>query len=309
MNNLYFDIKEISCSLGENEVKPESLFSNDNGRLTKKTGISLLHRTEKTSYQLALEAINNSSNIKKYLSRIGCVIYVTQSAINFLPNHASMLQGELGISNDSICFDINQGCSGFVQALIVMISILPNIKNDLGLIVCTDTYSHHLGKTDRSTQSLFSDGSTAVIISKEKKWKIIDSNHFTDGNKSHYLQKPLNDDIKLNMEGSKIFQWTRAALGKSIRKLLHSNNFSIEDIDYFFIHQASKIVMENVRMGLDVKKTKIPSTLHLTGNLVSSSIPFLLLNNYKEFSNSRTIVLSGFGVGLSLSSTIIKNVS
>ena len=48
-----------------------------------------------------------------------------------------------------------------------MVSILNTSGIEVGLIVCTDTYSHHLEKTDRSN-SLFDDGATSTIISLNK---------------------------------------------------------------------------------------------------------------------------------------------
>ena len=67
------------------------------------------------------------------------------------------------------------------------------------------------------------------------------------------------------------------------------------------------MVIENFALGLGVNLSDIPKTLSITGNLVSSSIPFLISQNFKKFTNSDILVLSGFGVGLSMSSCIIKN--
>ena len=67
--------------------------------------------------------------------------------------------------------------------------------------------------------------------------------------------------------------------------------------------------MNNVALGLGIDITDLPSTLNITGNLVSSSIPFLLSNYLEEFSNSEKIIFSGFGVGLSMSTCLIENVS
>ena len=69
------------------------------------------------------------------------------------------------------------------------------------------------------------------------------------------------------------------------------------------------MVMNNVALGLGINSIDLPSTLNITGNLVSSSIPFLLSNYFEQFSKSEKIIFSGFGVGLSMSTCLLENVS
>ena len=89
-------------------------------------------------------------------------------------------------------------------------------------------------------------------------------------------------------------------------KLLYKH-LKKDDVNSFFLHQASKFVLDNVQKGLAVSQEKIPTSLHLTGNLVSSSIPFLIENNFEKFTDGRLNVLSGFGVGLSCSSLALES--
>ena len=175
------------------------------------------------------------------------------------------------------------------------------------LIICTDTYSHHLSKTDRSTQSLFSDGATATLVNSEPRFTLKNFSHYTDGSGSDYLIKTISQKNKLVMNGAEVFQWTRKILGKQILSMLSEIKITKEQIDNFYLHQASKLVIENVRRGLSISEEKIPSSLEITGNLVSSSLPFLIENNYEQFNKNKIFVLSGFGVGLSCSSMIIEN--
>lgn len=304
-----FEILEISSHLGENIVSPASLFDDDDGRISVKTGINILHRSQKTAFELAINAANENSLIKKNKENIEHIIYVTQSPQNYLPNHASQLQNSLDINNNCMCFDINQGCSGFVQALFVAINLLRSQSKKLALIVCTDTYSQHLSKTDRSTQALFSDGATATLISSGSKWKLRDFSHYTDGSGADFLIKTVCPENRLTMNGIKVFQWTRKILGKQILNMLNKCQLPKDDVDEFYLHQASKLVIENVRRGLDVSEKKIPTTLEITGNLVSSSLPFLIQHNFENFCKNKVNVLSGFGVGLSCSSMIIEKIS
>ncbi|MFL2693709.1 MAG: 3-oxoacyl-[acyl-carrier-protein] synthase III C-terminal domain-containing protein [Gammaproteobacteria bacterium] len=301
-----FDILEIQSSIGEIETSPALLFDDDDGRIAEKTGIKTIHRSDYSAYDLAIKASCKLKSLPDVRDEIKYLIYVTQSPSFYLPNHASRLQNELDITKSSMCFDINQGCSGFVQALVAMNSLL-NDSQDLGLIVCADTYSHHLSAEDRSTQVLFSDGATATLIKGGGKWQIKASSHLTDGSGADMLVKNTEASTSLVMDGASVFQWTRRELGKQIKNLLNINNFNIEQIDGFYLHQASKLVLTNVLKSLGVDNNLAPTSLHLTGNLVSSSIPFLLENNLDLFNNSKHLIMSGFGVGLSCSTCLLKN--
>jgi 3-oxoacyl-[acyl-carrier-protein] synthase-3 len=301
-----FDILEIQSSLGLRETSPALLFDDDDGRVAEKTGISKIHRSDISAYDLAVLAAKKLDCLSSIRDNLKYVIYVTQSPSYFLPNHASRIQNELGISQSAMCFDINQGCSGFVQALMVMNSLL-GMSDDLGLIICADTYSKHLSSDDRSTQVLFSDGATASVIKGGGRWEVLAVSHLTDGAGADLLSKNIDVDTKLFMNGAAVFQWTRRELGKQIKALLADNEFDIDDIDRFYLHQASKLVITNVLKSLAVDKDRAPSSLHITGNLVSSSIPFLLEQDLAGFNASRHLIMSGFGVGISSSSCLLKN--
>ena len=301
-----FSLVEIKSSLGVLETTPSLLFGDDDGRISAKTGINRLHRSDVSAYELAIQAALKLDCLPEIREKIKYIIYVTQSPSYFLPNHASRLQNELGITKSTMCFDINQGCSGFVQALVLMNSLLIQ-KNQIGLIICADTYSKHLSAEDRSTQVLFSDGATATVVEAGGQWEIIDCNHLTDGSGANMLSKTTDPTNNLFMDGASVFQWTRRELGKQIKSLLANNNLDVDDIDKFYLHQASELVITNVLKSLAVARDRSPTSLHITGNLVSSSIPFLLEQDLTSFNLSNNLILAGFGVGLSSSSCLLKN--
>lgn len=301
-----FDLIEIKSSLGREETSPALLFDDDDGRIAEKTGINKIHRSDISAYELGVQALEKLECLPDISNNLKYVIYVTQSPSYFLPNHASRLQNEFGISKSTMCFDINQGCSGFVQALLLMNSLLGG-SQDLGLIVCTDTYSTHLSPKDRSTQVLFSDGATATVVKGDGRWEILAASHLTDGSGADMLSKNIDADTNLTMNGAAVFQWTRRELGKQIKALLADNKFDIDQIDRFYLHQASKLVITNVLKSLSVEEECAPTSLHITGNLVSSSIPFLIEQDLSGFNACKHLIISGFGVGLSCSTCLIRN--
>ena len=87
---IQFDIQEIKSFIGEIQTSPEELFDDDDGRIAQKTGIDTLHRSQKSAYELAIEAVNRLESLDDIKDDIAYLIYVTQSATYFLPNHASL---------------------------------------------------------------------------------------------------------------------------------------------------------------------------------------------------------------------------
>ena len=87
-------------------------------KLLSKTGIKNRHLLDanETPEDLSLNAakicIANSKN-----KEIDGVLYVSQSPTTPLPTRACLIQDKLGITRNSLAFDINQGCSGFVYSL------------------------------------------------------------------------------------------------------------------------------------------------------------------------------------------------
>jgi len=80
----------------------------------------------------------------------------------------------------------------------------------------------------------------------------------------------------------------------------------MENVDLFLLHQGSRFMLENMIKRTGIPADKAPIRLSETGNTVSSSIPLLL---EKELDNSPgTILMSGFGVGLSWATAIYTQV-
>ena len=81
--NHSFNILEICSHLGEKIVSPSDLFSDDDGRISEKTGIKKLNRSQYSAFELAISALKKSKMLANIASEIQYVIYVTQSPTNF----------------------------------------------------------------------------------------------------------------------------------------------------------------------------------------------------------------------------------
>ena len=81
----------------------------------------------------------------------------------------------------------------------------------------------------------------------------------------------------------------------------------MDDVDYFIFHQASRHMLTCLREMLRIPEEKVPILLRETGNTVSSSIPIVIESLFRTGrTGGATVLLCGFGVGLSWASTIVR---
>lgn len=81
-----------------------------------------------------------------------------------------------------------------------------------------------------------------------------------------------------------------------------------ENVDYFLIHQANKLIVDRIVKKLKLPLEKVPYDLQEFGNLGGASIPMLMTYNLADELQSRplTLVCSAFGLGLTWGTMILK---
>ena len=289
-----FSIEGIEYKLGEKCI-PIKDFIDDHQRTLAITGISQIYESISSSEENAVVAARKLLSIHKKKPKI--LIYVTQSPTFILPGSGVLVHEKLGLDKQCLVFDINAGCSGFAQALILASDLVSS--HDTILILCSDTYRKKLDSSDRSTMSVFSDASSAILVTNKPHLKIEENlNQVSGKNFKLLFQKLSTNDNKnhLYMSGRELWSFTREHVLPDINKILsklEKKNINVKDI---FVHQASKVVVNGITEHLN-KKYIIHKNYMSIGNTVSSSIPILIKDSKVDI-NSINSVISGFGVGL-----------
>ena len=309
-------ITQIEVKLPKNKVSIKKLCLKHNwdySKIIEKTGIKKVYHSSKNESALKL-AISAAKKITKKNKKIDAIIYVTQSPEFFLPTNACVIQNKLGLKKNIIAYDINQGCTGFVYGLYNAQLLLQDSLINNVLIICSDTYTKNIKKDNKSCLTLFSDGATAILVKKRKNKKK-QYIFYTDGSgendlKLHFSgnQFKKNKIPELSMDGRKVLLFTMNYVPQIVRKTLKANKVTLDELKYVIFHQASKIVIENLIRKLDIPLNKIYKNYDKFGNTVSSTIPLCLyeLRKKKMISKGDKILICGFGVGLSIASTIME---
>jgi 3-oxoacyl-[acyl-carrier-protein] synthase-3 len=289
----------------------------DMAKVAEKTGVFKRHIAgkEETACDLAIAACSQLfEKIDK--EKIDAIIFCTQSPDYIMPPNAYLIHRHFAFRENIIAFDINQACSGYVYGLLLSRSLIISGAANRVLLITADTYSKYLHPDDRSVQTLFGDGAAASLITKGQKQGIVDILVASSGYdyKSFYIpsggnRMPENElDKCIQMNGPAVLSFFRSRVPVQIRELLNKNNLSIDNIDLFVFHQASKIGLDAITNALKIVRNKVYSNIESTGNLVSASIPVALKMALDDgrIKKGNKIVLSGFGVGLSWASALIE---
>ena len=108
------------------------------------------------------------------------------------------------------------------------------------------------------------------------------------------------------MDGENLFAFMIEKVPELIHDVLQKNDIIMEDVDEFVFHQVNKFLLTSLRKLCGLDKDKFYINLQQTGNTVSSSVPIALKDYLDSGGQSETIMLAGFGVGLSWAGCIIK---
>lgn len=249
----------------------------------------------------ALSALIAKSGLRT--DEIGAVVLVTQNGDGAgLPHTSAIVHQKLGLPRNAAVFDISLGCSGYVYGLSVLSGFMQASGLDNGVLITADPYSKIVNSKDKNTTLLFGDAATATWLNRDPEWTVLPGTYMTDGGGAKNL---MVENGSLTMNGRQVFNFALINVPIEIKRLLEREKMNESDIDLFCLHQGSASIVDGISRQFPSVKSRFVLDMERTGNTVSSSIP-LLLEKHLDSSHMKNVLLSGFGVGLSIASTIIQ---
>lgn len=263
-------------------------------------------------------------NMKVERDSIDAVIFVSYTPDYLMPATAYVLHNKLRLSEHCLALDLPQACSGFVLGL-YQAGLLLNAHCRKVLLLVGDSFSKFTDMFKRHTAPIFGDAGTATLLEYDDNASPMYFNFLTDSGEYDALicrnggfrNPPVLTDFypdgsykyDSSMDGGRVFAFTVQQIAPAILGLLQYANKSVSDIDAFILHQANRFILQNIAQQLDVDFLKVPmSTLTNFGNQCGASIPCTISDNLSNdiSSKSQNLLLSGFGVGLSIANAIVR---
>ena len=260
---------------------------------------------------------------------IDALIFVSQTSDYHQPATAAILQHKLGLSNDTLAFDINLACSGYVYGLSTAYAYAQNEGVNRVLLLVGETMSKIVSRYDKVNTPLFGDAGTATLIEKGEQFgQAIFSLH-TDGKGAEVMMIPdggfrnpvteksfveetdANGDkrtpLQFRMDGMAVFNFGMSEEPRDVKNLVAAAGLELTQVDLLIYHQANKFMTDFFTKWLKFDKSKTPYSIRKYGNTSSASIPLTIVSELCEaYPERKNVILSGFGAGLSWGSVLLN---
>ena len=259
---------------------------------------------------------------------IDVLIFVSQTSDYHQPATAAILQHRLGLSKNTLAFDINLACSGYVYGLSTAYAYAQNEGVNRVLLLVGETMSKIVSRYDKVNTPLFGDAGTATLIEKGE-WfgKSVFSLH-TDGKGAEVMMIPdggfrnpvsadsfveetdANGDkrsrLQFRMDGMAVFNFGMSEEPRDVKNLVEAAGLELGQVDLLIYHQANKFMTDFFSKWLKFDKAKTPYSIRKYGNTSSASIPLTIVSElYETYPERKNVILSGFGAGLSWGSVLL----
>lgn len=286
--------------------------------IRERTGVEKRHIIDgETTVSMAAEAGKRALDDAGMMpEELDMILVSTISSDVILPCAACEVQRILGAEN-AVCFDMSAACSGFIFAYNTALAYISGGMYRNILIIGSESLSNLVNWEDRGTCILFGDGAGAAVVTA-KEGNICRAAAHSDGSRGRALtcksrhgknaaQLP-KEELYMQMDGRAVFQFAVKKVPEVIEEVLHANDLTAEEIDYFILHQANRRIVESVAKRNGIPIEKFPMNLQEYGNTSSASIPILLdeLRKKGVITKGQRLVMAGFGAGLSWGACIVN---
>ena len=257
--------------------------------------------------------------IKK--EEIGAVITVTLCPDHFVPHISNIVHDKCGLDTDVLCFDIAQGCCGFIVGLMQSFMLLEHTDKKI-VLINGDVLSHKVSKQDRNDYPLIGDGATITVLENGGDDEIYYEMH-TDGSRGKALiipagafRMPSNQETgimvdqgdgnlrsldNIAMDGSEVFNFVQVEVPPMLENAFKRESLTVNDFDWFLFHQPNRFMLQKLAEKAGLPQDKLPMNLvENFGNPSGASIPMTAILNCKEslINKDNKCCLSAFGSGL-----------
>lgn len=256
------------------------------------------------------------------IEEIDLLVSASAVGVQPIPCTAALIHERIAKGLGIPAMDINTTCTSFVSALDVVSYMVHAGRYKNVLIVSSEVGSQGLNPKQKESFELFADGAAAFVFGATEEEKGVmyalqetwsEGAHTTEirGGLTGFHPKHYSEETKeeymFDMEGKKILLFSLKRLPVFLKKFEAESGLTMEDIDMYIPHQASR-ALELAMKKLGIPEEKYINLVSEYGNMVSVSVPFALCMALEEerVKAGDKLALFGTAAGLTINLLVLK---
>lgn len=241
-----------------------------------------------------------------------------------IPETSCLIQRALGKGDSGIpCFTVDATCLSFITALDVAAAFMASGRYRRIGIVSSEVASRSLNYKEWESATLLGDGAAAAIVAPAPAGSpsaLLSSRMETYGQGAFHtyvagggnVRHPRHDEVQPDeytfaMNGLAVLTSAFKRLRTFNKKLFAELGFSLQEVDIFVPHQASRVALEKAQQLFHLSDAQFVANLATHGNCIAASIPMALHDAIEagRLERGMRVCLLGTGAGLSIGGTVL----
>jgi 3-oxoacyl-[acyl-carrier-protein] synthase III len=311
----YLPPRQVSASELEVQMGLES------GWIMAKSGVALRHFVEEdTNASMGAKALNQAlERAGIAYEELDLIISAAGSYDYPIPDTSCLIQKSAGHGDSGIpSFTVDATCLSFITALDLASCLLDCGRYKQIAIVSSEAASKSLNYQEWESATLLGDGAAAAIVRATPAGEpsaVLSAAMETYGDGAFHtwvrgggnvfhprLESFDPEAYTFHMNGAAVLGMAFRKLRPFVKKLFAELDFSLQEVELFVPHQASKVALEKAQSLFRLSDQQFVSNLETHGNCIAASIPMALCDviEQKRLQRGDRVCLLGTGAGLSL---------
>lgn len=265
----------------------------------------------------ALSELLEKTNTKP--EEVEVIVFATTTPDYGFPSTAALVAEACGIKN-SLGFDVQAACSGFIYALEIGSNFIKSGKYKKVVVIAGDKMTSITNYKDRTTCPLFGDAAGAVMLEPTtEEYGVMDTILHMDGVGISHLHMygggsaypSSHETIEKDMhyvyqEGQYVFKHAVSKMADVSVEIMERNGLTKDTVAWLVPHQANVRIIEAVGNRMGLTSDKVMVNIEHFGNTSSASIPLCLAQWESQLKKGDNIILTAFGAGFTWGALYLK---
>ena len=247
------------------------------------------------------------------------LIFVSQTMDYIVPPTCCRIQHELGLPEDIYAVDLNYGCAGYVQGLLLATQVIETGLCKRVILINAECHHRYISRKDESTALSFGYAASATAVeassaaSRSAFLSVVDGSHTQDlilGMYKEVEREDIEDKGHVFMSGEAVTTYMLKKIPQLARQLADYYGCELNDLDSVLFHQANAYMIRYLAKRMKLEPDKVPVNIENFGNTSGPSIPLLICDKRKQYFDpgqyKRKVMLMGFGAGFIIAGAILE---